>query len=334
MRRREFIAGLSLAAAPEWLQAQPAAKVYRIAVVDPGRLIAEMSEGAQGWPEYRAFFEELRRLGYIENLNLLVDRYGAEQHANKNFAELAREMVRRVPDLIVTITTPSTLALQKETQTIPIVFLTLTDPVSTGLVSNVTKPGGNLTGFTDYEYSFGGKWVELLKEIAPATTRMTAPYNGATAPFAKKFIQSVETAASHLSVSLSASDIRDLSELEHTIGAFAVEPNGGLVVIPDSFLGINYERVVRLAYQHRLPAIYPYPFATRAGGLASYNFDHAALFRAGAGYIDRIFRGSKPSDLPVQSPRKFDLIINLKTARTLGLTISPSLLARADEVIE
>jgi putative ABC transport system substrate-binding protein len=135
-------------------------------------------------------------------------------------------------------------------------------------------------------------------------------------------------------VSLSASDIRDLSELEHAIGAFAVEPNGGLVIIPDSFLGINYERVIQLAYQHHLPAIYPYPFAIRAGGLASYNFDHPALFRAGAGYIDRILRGAKPSDLPVQSPRKFDLIINLTTARTLGLTISPSLLARADEVIE
>jgi putative tryptophan/tyrosine transport system substrate-binding protein len=334
MRRRELVTGLLLAAAPGWLQAQQTAKVYRIAVVDPGRPIIEMSGGAQGWPEYRAFFDELRRLGYIENQNLLVDRFGAEQHANKNFAEVAREIVRRVPDLIVPLTTPLSLALQKETQTIPIVFLMPTDPVSTGLVSSVTKPGGNLTGFTDYEYSFGGKWVELLKEISPPITRIAIPYNGVTAPFAKKFIQSAEAAATHLSVSLSANDIRDLPELERAIGAIAIEPNGGLVVIPDSFLAINYERFIQLAHQYHLPAIYPYPWCPRAGGLASYNFDHAALFRAGAGYIDRILRGAKPSDLPVQSPRKFDLIINLKTARTLGLTISPSLLARAEEVIE
>jgi putative ABC transport system substrate-binding protein len=176
MRRRELVTVLLLAAAPGWLQAQQTAKVYRIALVDPGRLVAEMSEGAQEWPEYRAFFEEFQRLGYIENLNLLVDRFGAEQHANRNFAELAREVVRRVPDLIVTIITPSSLALQRETRTIPIVFLTITDPVSSGLVSSVGKPGGNITGFTDYEYSFGGKWVELLKEISPATTRMAIPY--------------------------------------------------------------------------------------------------------------------------------------------------------------
>jgi len=334
MRRRELIAGLLFAASPRWVQAQQTATVYRIAVVDPGRPTAEMSGGEQGWPEYRAFFEELRRLGYSEGQNVLVDRFGAEQHANKDFAELAREVVGSNPDLIVSITTPSSLSLQKETKTTPIVFIGLSDPVGSGLVSSVTKPGGNLTGSTDYEPSLGGKWVELLKEISPATTRMVVPFNGTTAPFARKFILSAEAAGVHLSVSLSVNDIRNIPELDRAIGAFAGSPNGGLVVIPDAFLGINYERTIQLARQHHLPAIYPYPFCPRAGGLASYNYDAIDLYRGGAGYIDRILRGAKPSDLPLQSPRKFDLIINLKTARTLGLAISPSLLARADEVIE
>jgi putative ABC transport system substrate-binding protein len=228
----------------------------------------------------------------------------------------------------------TSLALRKETRTIPIVFLTITDPVGSGLVSSIAKPGGNLTGFTDCESSLGGKWVELLKEISPATTRMAMYFNEATAPFARKFIVSAEAAAARLSVPLTADNLRDLLELEQAVAAFAAEPNGGLVVMNDTFSAVNYEAIIRLAHQHHLPAIYPWPFCPMHGGLVSYNFDLVALFRAGAGYIDRILRGAKPSDLPVQSPRQFDLIINLKTVRTLGLTIPASLLARADEVIE
>lgn len=330
MRRRELIASLLLVVAPERLQAQQTSRVYRLALLEP-RPIAEMTEGAETVSSYRALFGELRRLGYTEGVNLLVDRFSTGGHDNKELAEVVRDVIRRNPDLIVSTSTPAALALQKETRTIPIVFLTITDPVGSGLVSNLTQPGGNITGFTDYENSLGGKWLELLTEISPATTRVATPFNEATAPWAKKFIQSAEAAASRLSVSLSANDIRDLTQFKRAIAAFAAEPNGGLVVIPDAFLGINYELVIELAHEHHLPAIYPWAICPRRGGLASYNFNDVQLFRAGAGYIDRIFRGRRPSELPVEAPSKFDLVINLKTAKQLGLTISPSLLARADD---
>src|SRR5215471_10595083 len=275
MRRRDFVAGLVLATAPGRLRAQQAAKVYRIAYVDPSSPIALISGD---WPTYRAFIDELRRLGYVEKRNLLVDKFSAERHANTDYDEVAREVVRRSPDLIVTITTPSSLALRKETRTIPIVFLTITDPVDSGLVSSMAKPGGNLTGFTDYEPSLGGKWVELLKEISPATTRMAMYFHEATAPFARKFIVSAEAAAARLSVPLTANNVPDLPELEQAVAAFAAEPNGGLVVVNDTFSAANYEGIIRLAYRHHLPAIYPWHFCPRHGGLISYNFDSLVLF--------------------------------------------------------
>ena len=195
MRRREFITGILLAAVPERLQAQT---VYHLALVEASPSV-EVSEGFS-WS--RALVEELRRLGYVEGRTLRIDQVYAGGHGNKQIDEMARDVVRLNPDLIVTMATPSTLAFQKQTTTIPIVCLTLTDPVSTGLVSSETKPGGNITGFTDYEYSIGGKWVELLKEISPATTRLALPFNEATAPYAKKFIRPAEAAARRLSVSL------------------------------------------------------------------------------------------------------------------------------------
>jgi putative tryptophan/tyrosine transport system substrate-binding protein len=188
------------------------------------------------------------------------------------------------------------------------VFLSVTDPVGSGLVSSLAKPWSNFTGFTDYEDSLGGKWVELLKEISPATARM-AMHSSLNYPFVKQFIQSAEAAAARLSVSLTVRNVLDLPELERDIAAFGVEPNGGLVVMADTLAVVNYQRIIQLAHQHHLPAIYPWPFCPRHGGLSSYSYDMISMARAGAGYIDRILRGAKPSELPVQQPTKFNFML-------------------------
>jgi putative ABC transport system substrate-binding protein len=238
------------------------------------------------------------------------------------------------PDVLIATDTPITKALQGATHTIPIVFVTVSDPVGSGLISNLSRPEGNLTGFTDYEYSMGGKWLELLKEISPDVMHITFLFNPDAAPFAKHYIQSAQDAAGRLSVTLSGEGVRDTEMLERVIATLGSAPNGGLIIVPDVFNFIHTKRIAELAEHYRVPTIYPFPHSTARGGLLAYSTDYAELFRRGATYVDRILRGASLANLPVQQPNKFDLSINLKTAKAIGLVVSDSLLARADEVIE
>jgi putative tryptophan/tyrosine transport system substrate-binding protein len=247
----------------------------------------------------------------------------------------AKELVALQPDLILSAITPTTAALLELTRTIPIVFATVTDPVGSGFVASLARPGGNVTGFQAMVGSLGGKWLELLKEIAPRVARVALLFNPATtATYAETFLNPIKAAASSFAVEAIAAPVRDLSELESVVAAQAREPNGGLIVIPDIFTDVHRAEITSLAARSGLPAVYPRRIYTEVGGLLSYGIDQLDSYRQAATYADRILKGEKPSELPVQAPVKFELVINLKTAKTLGLTIPPLLLATADEVIE
>jgi putative ABC transport system substrate-binding protein len=228
--------------------------------------------------------------------------------------------------------TPSVEALLRETRTIPIVFANLADPVGTGLIESLARPGGNATGFAGYEYSLGGKWLEMLKEIAPTVTRVAVLFNPETAPFAQQYLSFIETSAAGFGVTANAAPIRSINEMEAAMEAQAL--GGGLVVLPDTFTFSNRAPLIAQAARHRLPAIYAARGQAIDGGLLSYGPDPVDLYRRAASYVDRVLRGAKPADLPVQAPTKYELVINLKTAKALGLEVPPTLLARADEVIE
>jgi ABC-type uncharacterized transport system substrate-binding protein len=239
------------------------------------------------------------------------------------------------PDVIVAHTTPSVMAVRKETATIPIVFVQVSDPIGAGFVANLARPGGNITGFSNFEASIGGKWVEMLKEIAPDIARVTLLFNPQTAPYVERYYQGpFEAAARSFGVQTSASPLRSEAEITSAVTALQGEPPGGLIMMPDTFNIVHRERIIALAAQYKLPTIYPYTFAVRESGLISYGVDLVDLFRRAADYVDRILKGAKPAELPMQAPIKFELAINLKTARALDLAIPPMLLATADEVIE
>jgi putative tryptophan/tyrosine transport system substrate-binding protein len=278
-----------------------------------------------------AFQQRLQELGWIAGRNAEIDVRWAPDDGLRTYSA---ELVRLSPDVLVSADTPVTKALQDATHSIPIVFVTVSDPVGTGLISNLARPEGNMTGFTDFEYSMGGKWLELLEEISPNVTHIAFLFNPDAAPFAKHYIQSAQDGAARLSVTLSAEGEHDTETLERAIVTLASVPNGGLIVMPDVFCFYHTRQIAELAERHRVPTIYPFPFSTARGGLMAYSADYTELFRRGATYVDRILRGASPVDLPVQQPNKFDLSINLKTARAIGLVVSASLLARADEVIE
>jgi len=246
----------------------------------------------------------------------------------------ARELVALQPDLILSQSTPATAALLQETRVIPIVFTTVADPVGSGFVASLARPGGNATGFVVTESSLGGKWLELLREIAPRVTRVAALFNPAMAPYAEYWLDSFKAAAASFAVEAIRAPIHDSSELESIIAAQAREPNSGLFVLPDAFTFAYRVEIVSLAARYRLPAVYAFRFFTALGGLLSYGNDLNDNFRRAGTYADRILKGEKPSELPVQAPVKFQLVINLKAAQALGLTVPPSLLALADEVIE
>jgi putative tryptophan/tyrosine transport system substrate-binding protein len=246
----------------------------------------------------------------------------------------AKELVGLQPDVILSESTPPTTALLQQTRTIPIVFAVVSDPIGSGFVVNLARPGGNVTGFLNIEGSLGGKWMELLKEIAPRVARVAILYNPTTAPYAEIYIKPFKAAADSLGVEAMTAPVRDTSELETIIGAHARAPNGGLIAMPDAFMNTHRERVVLLAAHHHLPAVYAYRLNAKIGGLLSYGFDTHDNFRRAAMYVDRILKGEKAGDLPVQAQDKFELAINLKTAKALGLDVPPTLLARADEVIE
>jgi ABC-type uncharacterized transport system substrate-binding protein len=261
-----------------------------------------------------------------------ITRWGAlGAEAMQRFA---KELVGLQPDLILSQSTPNTAALLQQTRTIPIVFVQVTDPVGSGFVASISRPGGNVTGFSLAEQTMAGKWLELLKEIAPSVNRVALLFNPATATFAEIYLNSFKAAAASFAVEAIGAPVRSTSELEPVIAEQAREPNGGLIVMPDIFMTGHRSEITLLAARYRLPAVYPFRYFTEIGGLLSYGNDPFDLVRRAATYADRILKGEKPSELPVQAPVKFELVINLKTAKALGLDVPPLLQQRADEVIE
>jgi putative ABC transport system substrate-binding protein len=236
------------------------------------------------------------------------------------------------PDLIFAHSTTVTVAVKEVARETPVVFVQVSDPIVSGLVETIARPGGNLTGFTNFEPSMSGKWLELLKATVPSMTRVAYIFNPATTP--SFYRSSVETAAPRLSLKAVATEVQTAAEIEEAIKTFAQEPNGGLLVMPDIFTSVNRQQIIAVAARYRQPAIYTFRFFAVEGGLMSYGIDVPDVYRQSASYVDRVLRGAKPGDLPVQAPTKFELVINLKTAKSLGIDIPPTLLARADEVIE
>jgi putative ABC transport system substrate-binding protein len=270
-------------------------------------------------------------VGWTEGRNLRLEyRWAAGDAAL--LRKQATELVGLAPDLILATSTPVLAALRQENP-LPIVFVQVTDPIGGGFVPNLARPGGSLTGFTSFEFTIGSKWLEALKHVAPAVTRVALIFNPDTAPFAHMFWQPVEDAAPSFDVEPMQAPVRDVGEIERTVAAFARQ-NGGLMVLPDVSTTNHRDLIIALAARHRLPAVYPYRYFATSGGLMSYGSDLADVYRRAASYVDRILKGAIPGDLPVQAPAKFEFVINLKTANALGLTVPPLWLGRADEVIE
>jgi ABC-type uncharacterized transport system substrate-binding protein len=330
MKRRDFITLLGGAAAawPLAAHAQQPDRMRRIGVL---MSLAESDPEAQA--RVTAFLQGLQTLGWAEGRNVRIDIRWAASDASL-MQQFARELVELQPDLILSHNTPTTASLLRQTRTIPIVFVVVSDPVGSGFVASFPRPSGNVTGLTNIEPTMAGKWLELLKEIAPIVARVALLFNPATAPYAEYYLGPFKAAAASLALEMIAAPVRDTSELESAIAAQARAPNGGLVVMTDSFLVAHREEITSLAARHRLPAVYPFRFFVELGGLLSYGNDLFDSFRRAATYADRILKGATPNELPVQAPVKFELVINLKTAKALGLEIPPTLLARADEVIE
>jgi putative ABC transport system substrate-binding protein len=284
--------------------------------------------------ELAAFVQELQKLGWTDGRNLRTDTRWASPADAAALDRSAQELVALQPEVIIASTTPATAALLQQTRAIPIVFATVGDPIGSGFVANFGRPGGNVTGFTTVEGSLGGKYVEMLKEIAPQVVRVSAMFNPGAAPYAEKFLSPFKSAAQSLALTASATAIQDASEIEPVVSALAREPNGGLVVVPDSFTLAHRVEITSLVARYRLPTVYPFRSFAEVGGLLSYGVDLANNFRRAATYADRILKGEKPSELPVQAPVKFELMINLESAKALGLAVPDKLLALADEVIE
>jgi len=331
IRRREFITLLGGGAAswPLAARAQQMSGIQRIGVLMG---YAENDREAQAF--VAAFREALQRVGWTDGSNIRIDtRWAAPGNAEAR-QHLAAELVALKPDAILSHNTPTTSALLKETRTIPIIFAFVSDPLGSGFISSFARPGANVTGFAVLEPTMAGKWLELLKEIAPRLVRVGVLFDPATATYAEYYLRPVKAAALSLGVEVIAAPVRSPSELESTIAAQARAPNGGLVVMPDSFTSAHRAEITSLAARYRLPAVYPFRFFAELGGLLSYGNDQIDNFRRAATYADRILKGAKPSELPVQAPVKFELVINHKSAKALGLDVPPTLLARADEVIE
>jgi putative ABC transport system substrate-binding protein len=284
-------------------------------------------------PRIAVLKQGLERLGWTVGRNLQIDYYWTKAETAKTRTGTA-ELMQRSPDLLVADGTSRLIALQEATHTIPIVFILVSDPVDQGLVSSLARPGGNITGFTATEPSLGGKMLGLLKEIAPQVTRVAIVYNPDTSPASALFASSAEAAAKSLAVELSRAPVRSPSEIEAFVSGLAREPRFGMLVSPDNFTTVHRKLIIELAARHRLPAIYPFRYFVTDGGLASYGVDAVDPFGKAAAYIDRLLRGEKPADLPIQQPTKFETVLNLKTAKAMGLNLPQALLATADEVIE
>jgi putative ABC transport system substrate-binding protein len=330
MKRRDFITLLGGAMAwPLAVHAQQGEKMRRIGV-----LMGFPESDLEAQAYIAAFRDELRKLGWTEGLNVRIDTRWATPADVDSMQRFAKELVALQPDLILSNTTPTTAALLQQTRTIPIVFAMVVDPVGSGFVASFPRPGGNVTGFVVTEGSLGGKWLELLKDIAPNVARVALPFNPTTAPYAEIYLDHVKAAGASFDVETVTAPVHDSSELESVVAAQAREPNGGLIVIPDSFTDAHREEIISLAARYRLPAVYFHRFFAAQGGLMSYGIDLKDNFPRAATYVDRILKGEKPANLPVQAPIKYGLTINVKTAKTLGLDVPPHLQQLADEVIE
>jgi len=330
MRRREFIQiiGGAVAVWPLAAYAQQGERMRRVGVLFAGAA----ADDPDGQVRSGAFLQELQRLGWTDGRNIQIDhRWGAGNP--DNMRKYAAELVALAPDVILASGTATVGVLLQATRTVPIVFAQVTDPVGAGFIESLARPGGNATGFVLFEYSISGKWLELLKEIAPRVTRAAVirdpEQTAGTAQFA--VIQSV---APSVGMEVSTINVHDAGEIERAIAAFARTANGGLIVTASALSVVHRDQIVKLAARHKLPAVYYRSLYATEGGLMSYGPDVAEQNRRAAGYVDRILKGEKPADLPVQVPTKYELVINLKTAKALGLTVPPTLLARASEVIE
>jgi putative ABC transport system substrate-binding protein len=329
MSRREFITLLGGAAAvwPRAARAQQPERMKRIGV-----LMNAAADDPEGQARLAAFVQGLRELGWTDGRNVQIDyRWGAGDA--DRFRRYAAELLVFAPDVILAGGGPAMAALQQATRDVPIVFALVSDPVGSGYVASLARPGGNATGFASTEFGISGKWLELLKEMAPRVTRV-AVFRDASTALGIGQLGAIQSAAPAFGMELSPIDVRDAGEIERAVATFARGSNNGLVVAAGPLASLHRELIITLAARHRLPAVYPSRFFVTGGGLISYGPDSIAPHRRAAGYVDRILKGEKPADLPVQAPTKIELAINLKTAKALGIEVPPSLLARADEVIE
>jgi putative ABC transport system substrate-binding protein len=329
VKRREFITLLGGAAAwPLAARAQQGKRMRQIGVLMG---LAETDPFTMGY--VRELRDGLQQLGWTDSQNIqFIYRYAAGDPGRAR--AFAKELVEMQPDLIVGHTTPVAAALSQATRTVPVVFVSITDPVRDGFVASMARPGGNMTGFTNYEFTMGAKWLEILKEIAPKTSRVSLLLNPDTGSYYVAYMRSVEVVALSSSVQATLAPVHNSAEIENAIIALAREPGGGLIVLPSAPITVNIELVIGLAAQCRIPAVYPFRSHAKQGGLVAYGVALNDLFRRAAEYVDRILKGQKPADLPVQAPTKYELVVNRKTAETLGIEVPPMLLARADEVIE
>jgi putative ABC transport system substrate-binding protein len=329
MRRREFITllGGTAIAWPLAARAQQPGGMRRIGVLMP-----YTQTDPEDQARVAALQEGLKQLGWIEGQNLRSEYrwYGGDAEQARAFA---KELVELQPDLIVVGAAPGSAAVRQETRTIPIVFVAVTDPIGQGLVEGLARPGGNTTGFALFEFSVGTKLLEALNQIAPRVTRVAVFYNPETAVFGP-YLESIGAAAASFRLRLIPTPVRGAAEIEAAVAALGRESGGGLLCLPDSFLNVHRDLIVRLAARDTLPAVYAFRFFAADGGLMSYGVDVAELYRRAGTYIDRILKGGRPAEMPVQSPDKYELVINLKTAKALGLDVPQTLLYRADEVIE
>jgi putative tryptophan/tyrosine transport system substrate-binding protein len=327
--RRDFITLLG-GAAP-WPLAARAQSSNRVRLV--GGLFGLAENDSEAQARVAAFRHQLAELGWVDGKKIRFESrfFGSDANAGRAFAT---ELISLAPDVIWTQAVTALDAIWRTTRTIPVVFINVADPVGSGFVASLSRPGGNITGFTNFEYSIGGKWLQRLKDIAPHVARVAIMHSPETKAYAA-FLPEIERVAPSLGVSVAAAGVHDdATEIERVIVAHAREPGGGLIVLPHPITTRYRKLIIDLTSRHRLPAIYPYRYFAAEGGLISYGVDGLHLSRQAASYVDRILNGAKPADLPVQQPTKFELVINLKTAKTLGLEVPPTLLTVADEVIE
>lgn len=328
--RRSFLtlfAGGAVAALPRSARAQQAEPMRKIGV-----LLWWASNNRVGQAGLAAFKKALQEAGWSEGVNARIDIRWGEENAER-IRRYAAELVALTPDVVLANATPSVAALQSLTRAVPIVFVTVSDPVGAGLIESIARPGGNVTGFMNFEYSLSGKWLELLRQVLPGLAR-AAVLRDAANPAAIGQFSAIQAAAQPLAIELKAVNVRDAGEIERALADFSRVPNGGLIVTPTAGQSLHRDLIVALAAKLKLPAVYADPELVTAGGLIAYGPNRVDEFVRAAAYVDRILKGEKPGDLPVQAPTKYALVINQKAAKTLGLSIPPSLMATADEVIE